>query len=207
MSTKQKAFFYYDIVSPFSYLYIKQRHKLDLHLDIEPIPVLLGGLLRSTENRGPGEVAAKRPHTYQFCVWQAEKLGIPLKFPGHHPFTTVAAQRLLVQAKADWQMVEKAFDYVWLEGKDPNQSWPEFCTYLGLPSDTPKPDDPAVKSRLITNTEQAQKHGAFGVPALAFNQQCFWGADSIDWVLDYIKRPGMFDEPAYAHAGKIPSGL
>ena len=100
MSTKQTAFFYYDIVSPFSYLYLKQRHKLEPYLDIEPVPILLGGLLRSTENRGPGEVAAKRPHTYQFCVWQAEKLGIPFKFPEHHPFTTVAAQRLLVQAKA-----------------------------------------------------------------------------------------------------------
>ena len=77
MSSKVAATLYYDIISPFAYLYIKQRHRLGSLLDIKPVPILLGGLLRSTDNKGPGEVAAKRPHTYQFCVWQAEKLGIP----------------------------------------------------------------------------------------------------------------------------------
>ena len=120
---------------------------------------------------------------------------------------TVAPQRLLVQEQADWTMVERAFNYVWMEGKDPNLSWPEFCTYLGLPADTPKPDDPAVKAKLISNTEEAKANGAFGVPALIVNQRCFWGLDTIDWVLDYLARPGMFDESSYAYAGNIPNGL
>ena len=173
MSSKLPARFYYDIISPFAYLYIKQRKRLEEQLEITPVPILLGGLFRATDNKGPGEIAAKRPHTYQFCVWQAEKFGIPFRFPDHHPFMTVAPQRLLVQEKADWAMVEKAFDYVWLEGKDPNLSWPEFCAYLGLSRETPKPDDASVKSQLIANTEQAKADGAFGVPALIINQRCF----------------------------------
>jgi 2-hydroxychromene-2-carboxylate isomerase len=207
MSTKIEATFYYDIVSPFAYLYIKQRQRLDSKLEITPVPILLGGLLRAAENKGPGEVAAKRPHTYQFCVWQAEKLGIPFRFPEHHPFMTVAAQRLLVEKNADWVMVERAFDYVWVEGKDPNLSWPEFCSYLGLPADTLKPENPEVKARLIANTNQAKVDGAFGVPALIVNQHCFWGVDTIDWTLDYLARPGMFDEASYAYAGNVPNGL
>jgi 2-hydroxychromene-2-carboxylate isomerase len=207
MSPKIAATFYYDIVSPFAYLYIKQRHRLEEQLLITPVPVLLGGLLRATDNKGPGEVAAKRPHTYQFCVWQAEKLGIPFRFPEHHPFMTVAPQRLLVQEQADWSMVERAFDYIWMEGKDPNLSWPEFCTYLGLPADTAKPDDPNVKAKLVSNTEQAKADGAFGVPALIVRQRCFWGLDTIDWVLDYLARPNMFVESSYARAGELPNGL
>ncbi len=207
MSTKIPATFYYDIVSPFAYLYLKQRSRLENKLDIKPVPVLLGGLLRATENKGPGEVAAKRPHTYQFCVWQAEKLGIPFRFPEHHPFMTVTAQRLLVEQNADWKMVERAFDYVWVEGKDPNLSWPEFCSHLGLAADTPKPESPEVKAQLIANTNQAKAAGAFGVPALVVNQHCFWGVDTIDWVLDYLARPSMFTEPAYAYAGNVPNGL
>lgn len=207
MTEKIVATFYYDIVSPFAYLYIKQRQRLENKVDIKPVPVLLGGLLRATDNKGPGEVAAKRPHTYQFCVWQAEKLGIPFQFPEHHPFMTVAAQRLLVEQNADWPMIEKAFDYVWVEGKDPNLSWSEFCKYLDLPSGTPKPENPEVKAKLIANTNQAKTDGAFGVPALILNGHRFWGVDTIDWVLDYLARPGMFDEAAYAHAGNIPSGL
>ena len=207
MSSKVAATFYYDIISPFAYLYIKQRHRLESKLNITPVPILLGGLLRATDNKGPGEIAAKRPHTYQFCVWQAEKLGIPFRFPEHHPFMTVAAQRLLTQEKADWALVERAFDYVWVEGRDPNLSWPEFCTYLGLPPDTLRPEDPDVKAQLITNTNQAKLDGAFGIPALIVNQHCFWGADAIEWTLDYLARPGMFEEASYAYAAKVPNGL
>ena len=207
MTTKIPAIFYYDIVSPFAYLYIKQRQHLEKFLDISPVPVLLGGLLRAAENKGPGEIAAKRPHTYQFCVWQAEKLGIPFRFPAHHPFMTVAAQRLLVEQNANWTMVERAFDYVWVEGNDPNQSWPEFCIYLGLPANTAKPDNPEVKKQLIDNTNQAKDHGAFGVPALVVNGHCFWGVDTIDWVLDFLARPNMFEEEQYTFAASVPNGL
>ena len=207
MNEKTPATLYYDIISPFAYLYIKQRQRLEAKLNITPVPILLGGLFRATDNKGPGEVAAKRPHTYQFCVWQAEKLGIPFRFPEHHPFMTVAAQRLLVQAKADWSMVERAFDYVWMEGKDPNLSWSGFCTYLGLPADTAKPESPEVKAELIANTNRAKEDGAFGVPALILNQHCFWGVDTIDWALDYLDRPGMFEEAPYAYAGNVPNGL
>lgn len=207
MSEKTPATLYYDIISPFAYLYIKQRQRLEHKLNITPVPILLGGLLRATDNKGPGEVAAKRPHTYQFCVWQAEKLGIPLRFPEHHPFMTVTAQRLLAQEKAKWAMVERAFDYVWVEGKDPNLSWPEFCTYLGLPAETLKPESPEVKAELIANTNQAKADGAFGVPALILNQHCFWGVDTIDWTLNYLARPGMFEETPYSYAANVPNGL
>ena len=207
MSTKMAATFYYDIVSPFAYLYVKQRQRLENKLDIKPVPIFLGGLLRACDNKGPGEVIAKRPHTYQFCVWQAEKLGIPFRFPERHPFMTVAAQRLLVEQDADWSMVERAFDFVWVEGKDPNLSWPEFCSYLGLPSNTSKPENPEVKAKLIANTDQAKTDGAFGVPALVVKQHCFWGLDTIDWVLDYLARPGMFEEASYTNASNIPNGI
>lgn len=207
MSEKLSATLYYDIISPFAYLYIKQKKRLEHKLDIKPVPILLGGLFRATDNKGPGEIAVKRPHTYQFCVWQAEKLGIPFRFPEHHPFMTVAAQRLLVEQKANWEMVERAFDYVWVEGKDPNLSWSEFCLYLGLPADKAKPESPEVKAALIANTNQAKEDGAFGVPALVVNQHCFWGIDTIDWTLDYIARPNMFNEASYVYAGNVPSGL
>lgn len=207
MTHKIPATFYYDIVSPFAYLYIKQRQRLEALLDITPVPILLGGLLRAAENKGPGEIVAKRPHTYQFCVWQAEKLGIPFRFPAHHPFMTVAPQRLLVEQKANWAMVDRAFDYVWVEGKDPNQSWSDFCVYIGLPANTTKPDQPDVKAKLIHNTNQAKDAGAFGVPALVVHGHCFWGVDTIDWVLDYLARPSMFEEEQYAYAANVPNGL
>jgi 2-hydroxychromene-2-carboxylate isomerase len=104
-------------------------------------------------------------------------------------------------------MVERAFDYVWVEGKDPNLSWVEFCAYLGLPENTAKPESPEVKASLIANTNQAKSDGAFGVPALVVNQHCFWGVDTIDWTLDYLARPNLFNEASYVYAGNVPNGL
>ncbi len=207
MSSKLKAVFYYDIISPFSYFYVMQRQRLDQYLDIVPVPILLGGLLRSTNNHGPGEIAAKRPHTYQYCIWLASKLGLPFKFPPHHPFSTVAAQRLLVQINADWKTVERAFTFVWVEGKDPNLAWSEFCLHLGVSADTAIPSSLEVKEKLILNTNQAQSDGAFGVPSLVVNGQCFWGVDTIDWTLDFLKHPKMFDESAYQSAKHMPNGF
>lgn len=201
------ARFYYDIISPFAYFYVKLRHRLESRLHIEPVPVLLGGLLRAAHNQGPGEIAAKRPHTYQFCVWQAEKWGIPFRFPEHHPFITLAAQRLLVQQRADWIMVERAFEFVWVEGKDPNLHWPDFCVYLGLPKTTERPENPDIKAALNANTQEALDRGAFGVPALAVGERVFWGVDTIDWVSDYLDRPDMFSEASYRSASHVPNGL
>jgi 2-hydroxychromene-2-carboxylate isomerase len=207
MSHKKDAYFYFDIISPFAYFYVKQRHLLEQKLNIKPIPVLLGGLLRSTKNTGPAEIPSKRLHTYKYCVWLAQKLNIPFQFPQHHPFMTVSAQRLLIQADANWPMIEKAFEFIWMEGKDPNLTWAEFCNYLGLPSDTSIPNDDKVKAKLITNTEQAKNKGAFGVPTLAVDDHCFWGVDAMEWTLDYLNRPGMFDEDSFIQASKLPNGL
>jgi 2-hydroxychromene-2-carboxylate isomerase len=202
-----KARFYFDIVSPFAYFYVKLRHRLEPRLQIEPVPVLLGGLLRGAHNQGPGEIPTKRAYTYQACVWQAAKFGIPFRFPEHHPFITVAAQRLLVQEQADWAMVERAFEFVWVLGKDPNLHWSDFCTYLHLDPTTPRPDNAETKAGLITNTQEALDRGAFGVPTLALGERIFWGVDTIDWVIDYLNQPEMFDQAAYRAAAAVPNGL
>ena len=59
----------------------------------------------------------------------------------------------------------------------------------------------------IANTEQAKADGAFGVPTLVIHGHAFWGVDTIDWALDYLDRPDMFEQAAYRHASQLPSGL
>jgi hypothetical protein len=39
-----KARFYFDIISAFAYFYGTFRHRLEPHLQVEPVPVLLGSL-------------------------------------------------------------------------------------------------------------------------------------------------------------------
>ena len=197
---KTTAQFYYDIISPYAYLFTKMRQPLEDRLNLEPVPIFFPGLLRAQNNVGPAEVPEKRIHTYTFCVWKARQLGIPFQFPKRHPFSSVAAMRLLYEQKANWDMVDRAFEFVWKDGGDPETHWLDFCVALGLPASTDKPQSDEIKQGLTTNTQQAAKQGVFGVPAIVVNGRPFWGCDSIDWILEFLDHPGLFDEPAFKNA-------
>jgi 2-hydroxychromene-2-carboxylate isomerase len=204
---KLKAYFYYDIISPYVYLFLKSRKVLEDKFELVPMPIFFPGLLRLQDNRGPAEVAEKRIYTYQFCVWKAQQLKLPFQFPKRHPFACAPAQRLLLQNNADLVMLDKAFDFVWAQGHDPELEWEGFCEAIGLPRNTPKPQDEQIKKALIDATQTASNHGVFGVPSLRINEQIFWGNDSIDWALEYLNKPDMFSEKEFQKARSIINPL
>ena len=88
------ADWYFDFVSPFSYLQCEQLPTLERSIRIRYRPVLFAALLAAHGHKGPAEIASKRRFTYRFVVWQAAKLGIALKFPAAHPFNPLALLRL-----------------------------------------------------------------------------------------------------------------
>ena len=79
----ETARWYYDLISPFAYLHFHSLAPLRERMRIEPVPVLLAGMLKHWGTKGPAETAPKRLHTYQYCVWQAgvqgQLLGEPLR--------------------------------------------------------------------------------------------------------------------------------
>ena len=207
MNMKLKAYFYYDIISPYAYLFLKSRKILEDKLELIPVPIFFPGLLRLQDNRGPAEVSEKRIYTYQFCVWKAQKLNLSFQFPKRHPFASAPAQRLLLQNNADLAMLDKAFDFVWGQGHDPELEWEGFCVAIGLPKNTPKPQDENIKKALIESTQTAANHGVFGVPSIRIDQQIFWGVDSIGWILEYLTKPEMFSEKEYQAVHSIINPL
>ena len=46
--------------------------------------------------------------------------------------------------------------------------------------------DPAVKQRLIANTEEAVRRGVFGAPTLFVGEQMFFGQDRMDFVREAL---------------------
>jgi 2-hydroxychromene-2-carboxylate isomerase len=185
---KSPANFYYDIISPYVYFFLKLRKPLEALVDLKPVPIFFPGLLRLQNNRGPAEIPEKRIHTY------------PFQFPRRHPFASAAAQRLLLQEGAGFAMIDKAFDFVWGHGGDPETQWSEFCLALGLPATTAKPSSTEIKQALIVNTEMANQAGIFGVPSVQVHERVFWGSDAIPWIIDFLEHPTMFAEAAYQAA-------
>jgi 2-hydroxychromene-2-carboxylate isomerase len=208
MTERVTARWYFDVVSPYAYLYWKRFGELHPALDIELVPVLFAGLLKHWENKGPAELAPKRLHTYRSCIWLAARHAIPFRLPPLHPFNPLHVQRLLVALEATPQTVGKAFDFIWSEGRDPGEEWPALCERLGLdPAEALKlSTDPAVKRQLLNNTATAAAAGIFGVPSLSLRNENFWGSDTIEWVNAFFDNPAMFQTGEMKRAGEIGVG-
>jgi 2-hydroxychromene-2-carboxylate isomerase len=89
---------FFDFVSPFSYLRFERVGEVEHLGKVTMMPVVLAGVLKHWGQKGPAEIPAKRRFTYRFIQWQAERLGIPLKFPPTQPFNPLKALRLAIPA-------------------------------------------------------------------------------------------------------------
>jgi 2-hydroxychromene-2-carboxylate isomerase len=201
------AIWYFDVISPFAYLHLKQFDRIARPLALELRPVLFAGLLKHWGTKGPAELPAKRVHTYRQCVWTARHLGVPFTMPPRHPFNPLRVLRLLTALDAPRERVEAAFDFVWGEGRDVDAEWPALCARLGVAPDTPLLDDPSVKQRLQDATAAAAAAGVWGVPTMAVGGELFWGADSIDFMNDFLVDPTLFRQPDMQRADAAEIGV
>ena len=196
------ADWYFDFVSPFSYL---QCERLQQHAKIvRPHPVLFAAILDAIGQKGPAEIPAKRVFTYRFVVWQAKALGIPLRFPHAHPFNPLPLLRLAMACDSRFDAITRIFRFVWREGRVPDLpiEWAELADGLDVPDATTRIGDADVKSALRDETDKAIARGVFGVPTLAIGSELFWGADATEMALAYM-RGGRYDDPEYARVAHL----
>jgi 2-hydroxychromene-2-carboxylate isomerase len=112
------ADWYFDFVSPFSYLQCERLQALAA--SIRPHPVLFAAILDANGQKGPAEIPAKRVFTYRFVIWQAKALGIPLKFPHAHPFNPLPLLRLAIACESRLDAITQIFRFVWRDGRLPD---------------------------------------------------------------------------------------
>lgn len=202
-----KVQWYFDYVSPFSYLqWAHQLHRLS-GVELEYKPVLFAGLLKHWSHKGPAELADKRRFTYRHVVWLAGRLGVPFTMPAAHPFNPLPLLRLTLARDCDPAVIDRLFGFVWREGRVPRDeaAWRELSAELGVSDDALK--DPAVKQRLQDNGAGAIAQGVFGVPSAVANGEVFWGLDAFDFLLEYLDDPSILDTPAMRAADGVPSGV
>jgi 2-hydroxychromene-2-carboxylate isomerase len=114
--------FFYDVISPFSHVALARIGELPSSVKIVAKPVLLGAILSHWGQLGPAEIAPKRLHTYRIATFLAQRHGVSMRFPPRHPFNPLAAMRILAGADADLAMVRRAFDFVFGEGRAPDNA-------------------------------------------------------------------------------------
>jgi len=199
---------YFDFISPFSYLASASLERLPATVELRARPILFAGLLQHWDTRGPAEIAPMRRFTFRHIRWLADRDGIELKLPPQHPFNPLKLLRLCVLLGADTALAQRLFRFVWAEGRSADNpgDWNALLDELGAADADAGIAAPEVKNRLRHNTEQALEAGVFGVPGFVVDGEIFWGYDAMDFLLAYLADPALLQSPGMRAADAMPEG-
>jgi 2-hydroxychromene-2-carboxylate isomerase len=204
---------YFDFISPYSYLAFEALPATLASIDPAPRvryrPVLFAGLLNHWGHMGPAEVPPKRRFTYEQVAWLADRHGIPMRAPRHHPFNPLPLLRAAIAAGSGRSVIERLFRFVWRDGSLPDEAaFAPLLEALGLAPAAL--DAPEVKAALRANGESAIAAGVFGVPTAvaqtARGVRVIWGFDSLPMLADWLRDAPVFAGSEMRRAADLPPG-
>jgi 2-hydroxychromene-2-carboxylate isomerase len=209
MPHKKTAEWFFDVVSPFSYLQLQRLKEFDQSLDIQPVPILFGAVLSHFGHLGPAEIPSKRDFAYRFVAWQASHAGLSLRFPPAHPFNPLPALRLIIAAGNSWPAIHQVFNHIWRDGKpaDHVDLLQSLATEIGINDIAAALEQASVKVALKANTEKAIAKRVFGVPTLAIDNELFWGNDATDYAHFYLTNPDAFHSEEAKRLLSLPKAI
>ena len=115
--TLKKIDWYFDFISPFSYLASESLDRFPAGLELRPCPVLFAGLLQHWQTRGPAEITPMRRFTFRHIRWLADNNNLALTPPPEHPFNPLKLLRLCIALGSAPAVVQRLFRFVWAEGR------------------------------------------------------------------------------------------
>ncbi|MGK0289044.1 MAG: 2-hydroxychromene-2-carboxylate isomerase [bacterium] len=185
-----KIEFFFDIVSPYSYVLSTQIEKLadKYPVEIEWRPFFLGGLFKTVGNQSP----IAQPLKAKFLFNDLKRIGayyqIPFTFPKQFPSNTITIMRVLcmLENKEISDFAKKFFQLYWGEGQDTSGS-SILESILGKENLALAKTDEA-KEKLKTVTQEAADRGAFGAPTIFINDQMYFGSDRLFLIEDYLSQ-------------------
>lgn len=188
-----KAEFLFDFGSPNAYIAHTQIPGIESRtgVEVEYVPVLLGGVFKLTGNQSPVEsfkaVPAKLKYFSQDIRDWVEHLGIPYRRNPHFPVITLGVMRgaaalLGTDRFADY--VDTVFRAMWVEEKkmDDPAVIGEVLSAAGFDAAAlaARTAEPEVKQKLIDLTQAAVDRGVFGSPAFFAGDRQFYGKDRMN---------------------------
>src|SRR5712691_7473619 len=188
-----KVEFHFDFGSPNAYLshLVIPRIEQRTGATFEYVPVLLGGVFRLTNNRSPAESfqGIKNKLEYQRLEMQRfiRRHAITrFTFNPFFPVNTLMIMRGAVAAQMEGvfpRYVDEVFRQMWADPKkmdDPAVARAALAE-SGLDGARllERAQEPAVKDRLLQNTQKSVERGTFGSPTFFVGDEIFFGKDRL----------------------------
>jgi 2-hydroxychromene-2-carboxylate isomerase len=193
---------YFDFVSPFSYISLYRLKELPATIVYKP--VLFAGLLKHWGQKGPPEVPPSAAGPTAGAPGRRASSTSPSAFPSSTLSTRCRILRLALACGSHPDAVKRIFDWIWMTGENATgpDRFAKLCAELGVPQERLM----EAKDALRKNTEEAVKAGVFGVPSFVAEGEVFWGADSIDFVGAFLRDQRVLRNDEMRRLDALPIG-
>lgn len=186
--------FYFDFLSPYSYLaymrVLKLRKEPGNLLGPQEFilrPVFLPQIIMSYQNIGPGDIPVKRDYMLKDCKKKAALEGLPFTVPKVLPFNSSIPLRLmtLFQGEEQWQLGGDLFTLAWGHGEDIGDEnvLNQVLQKKGITLENLKDDMKHARIILKENHKLALEREIFGLPTFDYwkgeQKEFYWGNDSL----------------------------
>ncbi|UCH48780.1 MAG: 2-hydroxychromene-2-carboxylate isomerase [Betaproteobacteria bacterium] len=202
------ADWYFDFISPYAYLQSARLGDLAKHVQLRLRPVLFAGLLNHYGHLGPAEIPPKRQFVFRQTLWLAQHQGIAMKLPPAHPFNPLPPLRLALVLGCSIAAVQTIFNFIWRDGgnTDDPEGWNQLAQLTGVDSNDERLSDASIKQALRDSTDAAIAAGVFGIPTLVIDNELFWGHDTTDFFIDYLKDPDAIRKNVFDPVNQLAQG-
>lgn len=194
--------FLFDFGSPNAYLSHKVLPGIAQRcgVDVDYVPVLLGGLFKLANNRSPAESMAGISNKPEYEALELRRFlqRHGLEAYRRNPFFPVNTLQIMRGAVAARRLdvferyVDAVFSAMWEQGlkMDEPEVISAALTSAGLDAAAlmAMAQDPAVKAELLANTQRAFEQGAFGSPSFLVGDELYFGKDKLRDVEEEILR-------------------
>ena len=187
-----KIDFYFDFISPYTFLAHKKIIKLNKRNNFNYKPILLGGLHNLGGITAPAFNERKMKNMKNDCEIIAQKNEIDFVWNANFPINSLYLMRGFIFISDDQKdrFFDICFDYYWEKNKDISKK-DVIKMILGecnidenLFSDGI--NNQKIKDELKNLTSDAFAKDVFGAPTFVINNKLFWGQDRLDYALEEL---------------------
>ena len=185
--------FYFDFISPYSYLAHKKIINLNLRNIFNYKAILLGGLHNLAEVTPPAFNERKMKNMKDDCILISKKNKIPFIWNEKFPINSLYLMRgfLIIDDKKKNKFIDSCFDAYWKDNLDISieKNIQKILTDCEINHDffVKGIKEQKIKDKLKDLTSEAFKLNVFGAPTFLVNKKLFWGQDRLEYAIDESK--------------------
>ena len=182
--------FYFDFISPYSYLAHKKIKLLKKKIRFNYKPVLLGGLHNLEGITAPAFIKPKLNHMINDCNLIAKKNNFNFTWNSKFPINSLYLMRgyLLISDNNRELYLDLSFDAYWKDNIDLSDQKNLENLIVNCKIDLnhffKNIQNQTIKDRLKKLTKEAHEKNIFGAPTFVVNKKIFWGQDRLEFALD-----------------------